>query len=71
MSTGGSGDVLAGIIASFAAQGISLVSSAAAGVYIHGKAGDEAAKKYSMHGMLPTDIINELSQVFCEAERYI
>lgn len=65
MSKGGSGDVLSGIIASFTAQNI----SAYAGVYIHGKAGDNAAVKRSMQGMLPTDIIDELTGIFKEYEK--
>jgi NAD(P)H-hydrate epimerase len=69
MSTGGSGDVLAGITASFAAQGIPLLESAVLGAYIHGKAGDSAAEKYSMHSMLPTDIISELPQIFRAYEK--
>ena len=68
MSTGGSGDVLAGIIASFAAQGISLQASAVLGVWIHGRAGDLAAEKYSMHSLLPEDITDSLYKVFSEAE---
>ena len=65
MSKGGSGDVLSGIIASFIAQNI----PAYAGVYIHGKAGDNAAVKRSMQGMLPTDIIDELTGIFKEYEK--
>jgi NAD(P)H-hydrate epimerase len=43
MATGGSGDVLTGIIASLAAQGISLQEAALCGVYLHGVAGELAA----------------------------
>lgn len=71
MSKGGSGDILSGMIASFAAQGISLEKSAVLGVYIHGEAGDRAAEKYSMHSMLPGDIINEFYEIFLETESYI
>ena len=65
MSKGGSGDVLSGIIASLAAQGI----PAQTGVFIHGKAGDRAAEKHSMQSMLPTDMIDELGGIFKELER--
>ncbi len=65
MSKGGSGDVLSGIIASLVAQGI----NPAVGVYIHGKAGDNAAQKYSMQSMLPTDMIDELGRIFKEYEK--
>ncbi|MCR4925174.1 MAG: NAD(P)H-hydrate dehydratase [Clostridiales bacterium] len=60
MARGGSGDLLAGIIASFIAQGIKPFNAAYCGAYVHGLAGDKAAKKYSMASMTPTDMITEL-----------
>lgn len=60
MATGGSGDILSGIIVSLLAQGYSPLFSAKAGVYLHGSAADRAAKKRSMHALLPSDIIEEL-----------
>lgn len=60
MAKGGSGDVLAGVIASFLAQGIEPFTAAIAGVYLHSKAGDNAAEKLSQYGMIPSDILNEL-----------
>lgn len=62
MSKGGSGDVLSGILAAFAAQKI----PAEAAVYIHSLAGDRAAEKHSMQSMLPTDMIDELGGIFKE-----
>jgi NAD(P)H-hydrate epimerase len=38
------------------------------GVFLHGKAGDRAAEKFSMQSMLPTDIIKELPGLFKEIE---
>lgn len=64
LSRGGSGDVLAGMIASFAAQGLSAEKAACAGTYLHGLSADMVAKRLSMQGMLPSDIINELPLVF-------
>ena len=64
LSRGGSGDVLTGIIASLAAQGLSGTDAAAAGAYIFGKAADITAEKLSMQGMLPSDVIKELPTVF-------
>ena len=64
MSRGGSGDILAGIIGSVAAQGYSPFDASCAGVYIHGLAGDAAADKLGMEGMLPRDIIDCLPESF-------
>ncbi len=60
MSTGGSGDVLSGIIASLAAQGMSATEAAKAAVYLHGEAGDRAALKRGQRALIPSDIIEEL-----------
>ena len=60
MATGGSGDVLAGIIASFVAQKVDSFKSAIAGVNIHGVTGDSVSEKYSMMGNTPTLMLNEL-----------
>ena len=64
MSVGGSGDVLAGMIGSIIAQGVGVFDGACAGVYMHGLAGDIAAKKLGMEAMLPRDIIDNLSDSF-------
>ena len=45
MATGGSGDVLTGIICGFLAGGLSLLTAARLGVYCHGLAGDAASKE--------------------------
>lgn len=60
MATGGSGDVLAGIIGSLLAQGATPVNAAAAGVFLHGTAGDLAAERFGKISMLPTDMIELL-----------
>lgn len=60
MSTGGSGDVLAGITVSLLAQGLEPLAAAKAAVYLHGEAGDKAAKKRGERAMLPTDLTEEL-----------
>lgn len=64
MAKGGSGDVLAGVIASLLAQGVPPFEAAAAGVYLHGMAGDLAAKRLTRRAMLPTDLIEALPEVF-------
>ena len=60
MSTGGSGDVLAGITVSLLAQGFSTEEAAKAAVYLHGEAGDKAAARRGERAMLPSDLIEEL-----------
>ena len=68
MATGGSGDMLAGMILSLLAQGLSAGQAAEAGVYLHGLCGDRTAAKLSQRGMLPTDMIKELPLLFQEFE---
>ncbi len=64
LAKGGSGDVLAGIIASFIAQGLSEESAAVCAVYYHGLAADNLAKKLSEYGMTPSDLLDELPILF-------
>lgn len=61
MATGGSGDVLAGIITSLAGQKISINSAAVLGVYLHSLAADMAALKLGEYSLTPSDIINTLA----------
>ena len=58
-----SGDVLTGIIAALAAQGSEPLDAARLGVYLHGLAGDEAAKKKGRYGMTASDIAEALPAV--------
>ena len=60
MSTAGSGDVLAGIIASLIGQGNSNSDAAVNGVFLHGKTGDITADKLGMHSMIASDMIKNL-----------
>ena len=60
MATAGAGDVLTGIIASFVAQGISPNEAAWAGVFVHGLAGDLAAKKLGQRSLMALDIVEEI-----------
>lgn len=68
MSRGGSGDVLAGMTAAFAAQGLKPFEAAAAGAYIHGMAGDIAAERFSQQAMLPSDLISCIPEAFLKIE---
>ncbi len=64
MATGGSGDVLTGILTSLLAQGYGEVEAAILGVYLHGMAGDIAANKFSEEGMIAGDIADCLGEAF-------
>ena len=63
MAVGGSGDVLAGAIVSLLGQGVKPFDAAAAGVWLHGKAGDICARKIGQYGMLPSDMIMTLPRL--------
>lgn len=60
MATAGSGDVLTGMIAAFLAQGLSGFEAAQYGAYIHGKAGDLAARSRTRLCMIASDIIDHI-----------
>ena len=60
MATGGSGDVLTGVITALAASGIAPLDAARAGAFVHGMAGDLAAGKLGQWGMTATDIRDQL-----------
>lgn len=64
MATAGSGDVLTGILTGLLAQGYSSSETAVLGVYLHGLAGDLAAKDLSMESMIAGDIIDFLGEAF-------
>jgi ADP-dependent NAD(P)H-hydrate dehydratase / NAD(P)H-hydrate epimerase len=64
MATAGSGDVLTGIITGLLAQGYAPDKAAIVGVYLHGSAGDLAAKKLGQEAMLAGDIVACLGEAF-------
>jgi len=64
MASGGSGDVLSGIIGALIGQGYSAYDAAKLGVYIHGFAGDLAAERFGEVSMIATDLINFLPEAF-------
>ena len=68
MATGGSGDVLTGIICSLIAQGADTFSAAIAGVYIHSLAGDLARDLKGERGMIASDILSQVPQAFLKLE---
>ena len=63
MSTGGSGDVLTGIIAAFLAQGMGCFEAACLGVYVHGLAGDTACDRKNKYSLMAGDIVTSLGEV--------
>lgn len=63
MATAGSGDVLAGMIAGFLAQGASPLEAAQTGVYYHGAAGDVYADRFNQSSLLATDLLDFLKIV--------
>jgi len=64
MATGGSGDVLTGILTSLIAQGYTSEQACVLGVYLHGLAGDFAAHEKSEESMIASDIIEHLPEAF-------
>jgi ADP-dependent NAD(P)H-hydrate dehydratase / NAD(P)H-hydrate epimerase len=64
MATGGSGDVLAGLLTGLLGQKIASYDAARAAVWIHGRAGDMAAWRKSQAGIVAGDIIDEIPYVF-------
>lgn len=69
MATAGSGDVLTGILSGLLAQGMAPFEAAKMGVFLHGLAGDAAAAKYSEYGMIASDIIECLGDVFQQIKK--
>ena len=68
MATGGSGDMLCGIIAAFIGEGIAPFDSAKAGVYIHGLSGNLSEAKFSARCTSPKTMIKMLSHIYKEIE---
>jgi NAD(P)H-hydrate epimerase len=64
MATAGSGDVLSGVIAALAGQGLNDFDAAVLGVYVHGIAGDIAAKEKGQISLIATDIVDSLPKAF-------
>ena len=66
MAKGGSGDVLAGMIASLAGQGADLFDAASCAVWLHGRAGDLCARRLTAYAMTPPDLVEGLPETFRE-----
>jgi len=64
MATGGSGDVLTGILTALLAQGYAPADAARLGVYLHGLAGDLAAEAQSQEALIASDMPEHLGKAF-------
>ena len=63
MATGGSGDVLSGVIVSLLGQGVMPLEAAACAAWLHGSAGDLAAAEIGEYGMAPGDLLTRLPRL--------
>ena len=68
LSKGGSGDILTGMIAGFAAQGLKLEDASALSVYLHGIAGEVAGQAFSPRCVLATNVLNGISPAIKDLE---
>jgi NAD(P)H-hydrate epimerase len=71
MATAGSGDVLSGIIGGLLAQGVSAETAAPLGTYLHGLAGDFAAKESGEYALIAGDIIKNLPQALLQTQNTV
>lgn len=69
LATGGSGDVLAGLITAFVAQGVPALKAAQCAVYLHGAAADACSARLGQYGMLPHDMFTDLGRIFAQQGR--
>lgn len=66
MATAGTGDMLAGMTVSFLAQGMTAIDAALSAVKLHAICGDRAVKRTSVPSLTPSDMIEELPEVFLD-----
>ena len=64
MATGGSGDVLTGIILGLLAQGYSPEVAAVMGVFVHGHAGDLLIRDQAPEALIASDLVSNLGKAF-------
>ncbi len=64
MASGGTGDVLSGVLGAFLARGLEPAAALAAGVYLHGLAGDVAAERLGHESLVASDVIEALPEAF-------
>ena len=66
LATAGSGDVLAGIVAGYLAQGLASFDAAALAVYLHAAVGESLRAKYGKSGLLASELASHLPAVIRE-----
>ena len=66
MATGGSGDVLTGVITALLCQGLAPLDAARLGVHVHGLAGDLAAEDVGQVSLMASDLLEYLPAAFQE-----
>mgnify|MGYP002619707587 CR=1 FL=1 len=69
MASGGSGDVLTGVLLGLMAQGYTPLGASLAGVFLHGLAGDLAARKMGYEALIASDIIRNLGKAFLKLQQ--
>jgi len=69
LATGGSGDVLTGIISGLLGGGASLADAAIVGAYLHGYAADYLARDRAERSIIPSDLLAALPHAIAEVER--
>ena len=68
MATGGSGDVLTGLVAAFIGQGVEPLRATRMGVFLHGEAGDIAARAVGEISLIASDLVAALPEAFASCE---
>jgi NAD(P)H-hydrate epimerase len=66
LATGGTGDVLTGMVGAFLARGLPPVAALQAAAYLHGRAGDLAAARLGQVGLIARDVVAALPEAFAE-----
>jgi NAD(P)H-hydrate epimerase len=67
MASGGTGDVLTGVLGAFLARGLEPAAAVSAAVYVHGLAGDVAAERVGQESLVAGDVIEALPEAFRRA----
>lgn len=69
MATGGSGDMLCGVISAFVGEGFTPINAARAGCFVHGLSGEYSASAFSVRSTSPQTMIKMLSKIYKEIEQ--